>query len=162
MGGHQPIIKFLNYSNYGGSFVGIYGLSRYTHKFSVNKVLFSWARGRTVRLGAQKYDDRTIFHISHHIPQAKNTLQVLKERLSKLKETVKNRKEFSSWMPTGRNDGNWDGMWQISMILCTKTQGHSCRLHPSSTPPGITRHEANFKNILFHLVIVVFTQYIVV
>ena len=30
----------------------------------------------------------------------------------------------------------------------------------SSMPAGITRHEANFSNILFHLIIAVLTQYI--
>ena len=39
------------------------------------------------------------------------------------------------------------------------------RLWPSSTPAGSTRHETNFKNILFHLkllIIIVFTQYMVI
>ena len=44
----------------------------------------------------------------------KNPLQVLKEGLSKVKPTVKKQKEFGSWTPTGRNDGNQWGGWVVA------------------------------------------------
>ena len=44
--------------------------------------------------------------------------------------------------------------WKLEAILA----GFGCQVHAA----GIVRLEANFNNILFHLVIVVFTQYIVI
>ena len=165
MGGHQQIIKSLNYSNYGCSFVSIYGIPRYRCKFSVKWGAIQLRKREDSELGCPKiWRSNHFSHFSTH-STGKNPLPVLKGRLSNLKETAKNQKEFSSWMPTGRNNEKSTGgmgCGKSRWSLCTKTWGHFRRLQSSSMPAGITRHEANFNNILFRLVIVVFTQYIVI
>ena len=127
--------------------------------FWLNKVLFSWARGRIVSLGAQKYDDQTIFHISQHILWEKIHFNSSREGWASSRRQSKNRRNSVRERRWGEemmeiNGGQWS--------LCMKTWGHSCRLWPSSTPAGIARHEAKFSNILFRLVIAVFTQYIII